>query len=562
MTALLDKFEKVVGSAASAADLWASEATLLMDALVAFAQVDCFLKADGSMMKRVLAANTDSFGASVGNLMDIFVAGWCTNFSPLLRFDVSVRDFVVQPRVLLFQEHFAIFLDKQSMNARWAPCCMDKLGVLKELHDLSKAIFDLPGVLEKVQTKRGFVLDDVERVQKVAAFERMTNTTPIWQTLGDCTAGTLQRYSGVFVSDNKQLAQGVKAFLEKAGSAKFKQLVDVWTSTVGAHKSKKKQPKKGPVLDTLEICSYMGPDGQVDVTIDKDFLEPLSQAKLDVDYILDLLAFADRCHDARLREQVSFFGALIDLASVIAKLALPLQEDDRESTKITQERVDSLKAMQNNIKVLTDMGTSLNPQASTKPLWGAEVGGIHYAVLDNFVKDPVGLIKQTTEQAMFLTRKYVEAWSDDVQRLTTAVTSFCPDGWQAQKDQLLQDSSKAVQKALLSNASYPKIGPAVSHLRGMTTLAKTLKVQDKPIISAEVCKAADVACLLGTETVTVTYSLYKVLAQLPKIVNVTVRKNAIKLLREDVKSKKVTLGSDLEKQLEDLESAEFKLPSS
>ena len=104
-----------------------------------------------------------------------------------------------------------------------------------------------------------------------------------------------------------------------------------------------------------------------------------------------------------------------------------------------------------------------------------------------------------------------------------------------------------------------KHGPAVIMLKAMIKAARGVRgLEQKPIIDANLVKMADDTVMLGVETVTITYALYRITAELPKMAKTAERKSAVEALRAQVDEKNVTLGDDMNARFQELEDPSFK----
>ena len=148
--------------------------------------------------------------------------------------------------------------------------------------------------------------------------------------------------------------------------------------------------------------------------------------------------------------------------------------------------------------------------------------------------------------------RYATVWTEDFSLLTTSVSNWCPAGWQAHKDKLL--STEGIRQSLLTNAHYPKIGPAVAAIQSMAKAAKMVP----PMISANVVKNANDAATLGVETVAITFALFQATTVLQKQPNAKVRLQQISGMESELAAKKVALGGELLTFIEKLKDPEYK----
>lgn len=116
-----------------------------------------------------------------------------------------------------------------------------------------------------------------------------------------------------------------------------------------------------------------------------------------------------------------------------------------------------------------------------------------------------------------------------------------------------------VVEALLGNKQYKALGHATNVLEEMRTLLKALNCDGVgAVVDAEMLKTAGSIVVQATETIVVTWSLYKALVLIPQIPNPNGRKSEAAIVLKDVDEKKVELGSSLRGRLELLKAG--KLP--
>lgn len=107
---------------------------------------------------------------------------------------------------------------------------------------------------------------------------------------------------------------------------------------------------------------------------------------------------------------------------------------------------------------------------------------------------------------------------------TYGVMAFSPGGWVAD-DTLSREDAAEIRAALLSNASYKLIGPAVDVLGKQSELLGKLNLPGHgPIVSPELIQEQRGIAAHGDLTVRVTFSLYVLYEKIPKCADSTLQK--------------------------------------
>jgi len=138
-------------------------------------------------------------------------------------------------------------------------------------------------------------------------------------------------------------------------------------------------------------------------------------------------------------------------------------------------------------------------------------------------------------------------WVDNINAWVHTITDGIPSGWHLKKDTLLD--CEDVQESLVKNQKYPALSAAVAS--AASARAYFQKLTGPGFFSVEATKALKEAIASGTECVTITYALYKLLYKIPKEPK---KKQAIEALRKEVKAKGVALGTSLEAEAARLEA--------
>jgi hypothetical protein len=106
---------------------------------------------------------------------------------------------------------------------------------------------------------------------------------------------------------------------------------------------------------------------------------------------------------------------------------------------------------------------------------------------------------------------------------------------------------------MVKNPDYPNLSSASIRLQDMVThyqlFSKDCLGYKGNVIDPALMKSAQTNASLGIETAVLTYVLFKLKAELPRIQNATAQTKLIDELREYVKPKNIELGADIRAKL-------------
>ena len=177
----------------------------------------------------------------------------------------------------------------------------------------------------------------------------------------------------------------------------------------------------------------------------------------------------------------------------------------------------------------------------------ASAGVPHLSTLDGLL-DAENLSQACLSKASAELDVWTVAWSDVVTIECEIVFRGIPDGWSLVKDTLLDDANHAIVQAMVGNQHYLAMASALATLSGYVPALKPIKSDGCGMfLSLEVSQRCKQAIEQGTETLGITYALYKLKFVIAKEKPGKARRDMVKELREEVRSKGITnMGRSLE----------------
>ena len=177
----------------------------------------------------------------------------------------------------------------------------------------------------------------------------------------------------------------------------------------------------------------------------------------------------------------------------------------------------------------------------------ASAGVPHLSTLDGLL-DAENLSQACLSKASAELDVWTVAWSDVVTKECDIVFRGIPDGWSLVKDTLLDDANHAIVQAMVGNQHYLAMASALATLSGYAPALKPIKSDGCGMfLSLEVSQRCKQAIEQGTETLGITYALYKLKFVIAKEKQGKARRDMVKELREEVRSKGITnMGRSLE----------------
>ena len=128
------------------------------------------------------------------------------------------------------------------------------------------------------------------------------------------------------------------------------------------------------------------------------------------------------------------------------------------------------------------------------------------------------------------------------------VARMCPD-WEAKEENLMDDSSHDLRKALLSNKDFPNISAYAQKLKDTEKEMRSVQSDGfAKCFPADLLKSAADTHALGTKTVVTTFALFQIYKTLPTLQGKPLA-DAIADLRSKIASKGCKLSNQLEAHL-------------
>lgn len=111
----------------------------------------------------------------------------------------------------------------------------------------------------------------------------------------------------------------------------------------------------------------------------------------------------------------------------------------------------------------------------------------------------------------------------------------------------MDDEHEPVRRALVENENYLACSEYTEKLAVAMRLTKMLNSGGQGfVLEARLLKAAKQALLLGVETVSITYALFKLTVEVPKLGSIFQRRQKVDELRAALKERGTGLGSSLD----------------
>ena len=173
----------------------------------------------------------------------------------------------------------------------------------------------------------------------------------------------------------------------------------------------------------------------------------------------------------------------------------------------------------------------------------AVAGLYHVEILDNVV--PPNLMSVVAKRLQNETDDWIAAWADEMKGTVAAIEQSAPEGWMLFKETIL-DHPDVIAK-LLQNPDFDKCSINADTLSKQMAFVTELRGAGLgPLFEHTLLAHAKTVLSLGVETIAVTYALYQLNAEIPKVEAIFARQKAIASLRSAVATKGVSLGASLE----------------
>lgn len=127
-------------------------------------------------------------------------------------------------------------------------------------------------------------------------------------------------------------------------------------------------------------------------------------------------------------------------------------------------------------------------------------------------------------------------WTSQVESLAKTLASWCPP-WEVEAPGDDFPSKERV-KSLVLNPDYKSLAPTANKLNEMLSRASALVIGGMPpVFTPEVLKNATTARDLGYSTMSLTYMVFKLLVEFPKLKDLDAKRKEAAKLREALKAK-------------------------
>ena len=238
-----------------------------------------------------------------------------------------------------------------------------------------------------------------------------------------------------------------------------------------------------------------------------------------------LIPMSNKVGDIKFAEQLVFTKRLIEILPQIAKFNAAFEDS---KTKSPADLATALTSLAQRLRIFSMTDSQKLP--SLRNIF-EEVGSASFpdpshrmTNLDTLIDAKVVRDSVCSKSMEFL-RAVVKQWEGDAMVLIASIKDCSPVGWL--RDRLLdQDEEAASMRSLLvNNASYNKLGPAVTDLSALRRSLAGLRMHDGPqLVDVRTLDDAKKTVLQGIECVTYTFLIWTLLTKAPKIKDLEVRK--------------------------------------
>ena len=268
----------------------------------------------------------------------------------------------------------------------------------------------------------------------------------------------------------------------------------------------------------------------------KSFLQPASEHCEEIDEVafdklegfareVDDLVFADQVHAMKVIAKVGVHVYIV--------LKWWQESASREHRCISEDKTALLLKLRSRVADLNVLVNQNNGQRLPFVLSPTASSPCHVDLLD-------AVFSADTIQQMLNFGRRVQTdiqahWVQDIRELQSSVSSWCPP-WQAAADGLLEN--KQLMEDLLKNKKYPELGKASSLLGEMHGLI--VEAQSDGLVrfaEAQLMKDASSTSELGKLTVCLTFTLFVVMAQIPRAASNAAKQGAAIKANELIKEK-------------------------
>ena len=160
--------------------------------------------------------------------------------------------------------------------------------------------------------------------------------------------------------------------------------------------------------------------------------------------------------------------------------------------------------------------------------------------------DAIAIHDKLKSQAQAILGQFAGAWLTEMSTLTNTLQSWCPE-WQPHRGALLSKESTKLVLELCKNPHYGDLAKASGTLRGIVNKVKGVHRDGTGsyMVSPQALKDAKEACDAAVATTVVTYALFKLRVELPKLQNQAAKTKELGDLKKFIEQKGVDVGSDI-----------------
>jgi hypothetical protein len=249
-------------------------------------------------------------------------------------------------------------------------------------------------------------------------------------------------------------------------------------------------------------------------------------------YLTELTDFSDLIGDASLQLEVLFVAAVGDALRPLADATLFWHgKKTRDERRVNSESVALIKTMRAASSIFNTYTTALKDNGSFDVLFKASSTRTVTPLVELF--DASQVVDKITTDMKAILGLFATAWTTDLKDMSTEVASWCP-AWQTMRGALMSKVNTPMVLELCKNVKYPRLAGAANLMQEMVGHIKSI----------ELLKEVSSIISLAVETTTITYTLFKLRCELPRIKNETALQDERAKLRDFVVSK-LAIGIDL-----------------
>jgi hypothetical protein len=273
-------------------------------------------------------------------------------------------------------------------------------------------------------------------------------------------------------------------------------------------------------------------------------LDGCSGWELNQAYLTELTDFSDLIGDASLQLEVLFVAAVGEALRPLADATLFWHgKKTRDERRVNSESVALIKTMRAASSIFNTYTTALKDNGSFDVLFKASSTRTVTPLVELF--DASQVVDKITTDMKAILGLFATAWTTDLKDMSTEVASWCP-AWQTMRGALMSKVNTPMVLELCKNVKYPRLAGAANLMQEMVGHIKSIHRDGAStrFINAELLKEVSSIISLAVETTTITYTLFKLRCELPRIKNETALQDERAKLRDFVVSK-LAIGIDL-----------------